>query len=83
MFLIFSLGRMDIFSLGDLGLKRSIQWLYRLKKTPTEGTLLTYSKKWAPFRSVASLYLWEIINRGIIKQNPDEIFSKTDRIIPG
>lgn len=68
MFLIFSLGRLDVLSLKDLGLKRAIQWLYGLKKFPTEGTMLKYGKKWAPHQTVASLYLWEVINRGLIKE---------------
>lgn len=71
MFLIFSLGRLDILSLGDLGLKRSIQWLYGYKKTPAERTMKILAKKWAPYRTVASLYLWEVINRGLIKESPE------------
>lgn len=73
MFLIFSLGRLDVFSLGDLGLKRSIQWLYGLKKPPAEGTMTRYAKKWIPYRSVASLYLWEVINRGLIKGSREQL----------
>jgi DNA-3-methyladenine glycosylase II len=70
MFLIFSLGRPDVFSLGDLGLRRSIQWLYGYKKNPADRTLNLHSRKWAPYRSIASLYLWEVINRGLIKNSP-------------
>lgn len=73
MFLIFSLGRLDVLSMGDLGLKRSIQWLYGLKKTPAERTIRSYGRKWAPYRTVASLYLWEAINRGLIKNPPDAL----------
>lgn len=73
MFLIFSLGRLDVFSLGDLGLKRSIQWLYGLKKLPAEGTMTRYAKKWVPYRTVASLYLWEVINRGLIKESREQL----------
>ncbi|TCL62311.1 hypothetical protein EDC14_102655 [Hydrogenispora ethanolica] len=29
------------------------------------------AKKWAPYRTVASLYLWEVINRGLIKESPE------------
>ena len=45
MFLIFSLGRLDVLSLGDLGLKRAIQWLYGFKKIPAERTILTRGRK--------------------------------------
>ncbi len=71
MFLIFSLGRLDVLSLGDLGLKRSIQWLYGLKKPPADRTMKSLAKKWAPYRTVASLYLWEVINRRLIKESPE------------
>ncbi len=37
MFLIFSLGREDVFSLGDGGLQRSIKWLYQLNEPPSRG----------------------------------------------
>ncbi len=73
MFLIFSLGRLDVLSLGDLGLKRSIQWLYGLKKSPAERTMKLYAKKWMPYRTVASLYLWEVINRGLIKGSNEQL----------
>jgi DNA-3-methyladenine glycosylase II len=77
MFLIFSLGRLDILSLGDLGLKRAIQWLYGLKKSPAERTMKLYAKKWVPYRTVASLYLWEVINQGLIKESNEQL--KADR----
>ena len=70
MFLIFSLGRLDILSLNDLGLKRAIKWLYGLKNSPAERTMKVLGKKWAPYRTIASLYLWEVINQGFIKESP-------------
>ncbi len=42
MFLIFSLGRPDIFSAGDRGLKNKIIQLYRLRKAPTVKRLQVY-----------------------------------------
>lgn len=66
MFLIFSLGREDVFSHGDGGLKRSIIWLHQLSEDPTKVQLEEISEKWKPYRTYASLYLWEAINRGLI-----------------
>ena len=60
MFLMFSLGREDVFSPGDLGLQRAIQKLYRLKKEPTKEQLLKISQKWSPYRTYACLVLWKI-----------------------
>lgn len=58
MFLIFSLGRPDIFSAGDLGLRNAVKRLYGLKKDPSTKRLLSISKAWTPYRSLASRYLW-------------------------
>lgn len=53
MFLIFGLGRPDVLSLGDAGLKRATALLYG------DGTdLAEQGEAWAPWRSVASWYLW-------------------------
>ena len=71
MFLIFSLGRLNVLSIGDLGIKRSIQWLYGLKTSPGERAMKILYKKWAPYQTVASLYLWEVINQGFIKDSPE------------
>lgn len=58
MFLMFSLGRPDVFSVGDLGLRNAIQKIYGLKQSPTPKQMEKIAKKWAPHRTVASRYLW-------------------------
>lgn len=58
MFLIFSLGREDVFSHGDLGLKNAIKKLYGLRKHPSPERARVISDKWKPYRSLASRYLW-------------------------
>jgi DNA-3-methyladenine glycosylase II len=57
MFLIFSLGRKDIFSHGDAGLRRAIEKLYRLTN-PTQQQVETITQPWSPYRSYGSLSLW-------------------------
>ena len=47
------------------------QWLYGLKTSPGERTMKILYKKWAPYQTVASLYLWEVINQGFIKDSPE------------
>ncbi|MFA6308643.1 MAG: DNA-3-methyladenine glycosylase [Clostridia bacterium] len=66
MFLIFSLGREDVFSLGDGGLQRSIKWLYQFEELPQKRQLMKISEKWKPYRTYASLYLWEAIDKNLI-----------------
>lgn len=62
MFLMFSLAREDVFSLGDLGLKNAIMRLYKLPKKPSNKFMAKISKKWAPYRTYACLILWHSID---------------------
>ncbi len=61
MFLMFSLGRKDVFSLLDLGLKNAIKKLYQIEN-PTKEQLLEISNKWSPYRTYASLVLWRSLD---------------------
>jgi DNA-3-methyladenine glycosylase II len=70
MFLIFSLGKLDVMSTGDAGLQRSAKWLFQMEDRPDRKYLEQHAPRWAPYRSVASLYLWEAIDSGLIAQ-PD------------
>ncbi len=58
MFLMFTLGRTDIFSAGDLGLQNAIIKIYKLDK-PTKDQLIEISTKWSPHRTIASRILWK------------------------
>ena len=60
MFMLFGLRRLDIFTLGDLGLKRGIQIAYGLRKLPSERRLNDISRPWKPYRGIASWYLWRV-----------------------
>jgi DNA-3-methyladenine glycosylase II len=58
MFLMFSLGRPDVFSPGDLGLARAIEAIYGLPRGAPRARLIAISERWAPYRTFASLALW-------------------------
>lgn len=58
MYLMFSLGRADVFSAGDLGLIRSIESIYGLPKNAPRVRILAIAEKWSPYRTYASLLLW-------------------------
>lgn len=60
MFLIFALGREDVFSMGDGGLRRAIGLLYDVSPTDDDA-VHELSLRWEPHRSVASLYLWQTL----------------------
>jgi len=66
MFLIFSMGRPDVFSVGDGGLQRAIKWLYGMEEVPGKEELLRISNQWKPYRTIAALYLWRAIDDKII-----------------
>ncbi|HUC02209.1 MAG TPA: DNA-3-methyladenine glycosylase [Candidatus Paceibacterota bacterium] len=58
MFLIFSLGRDDVFSYGDLGLRNAMKKIYKMKAAPTSAQAEKITAKWKPYRSLGSRYLW-------------------------
>jgi DNA-3-methyladenine glycosylase II len=59
MFLLFHLGRPDVISGGDLGIRKAIMVEYGLVGMPTPTEVEERSLRWKPNRSLASLYLWE------------------------
>lgn len=61
MFLMFRLGRLDVLPELDLGVQKGIQKAYRLRKHPTPERVLKVGARWAPYRSVASWYMWRIL----------------------
>lgn len=65
MFLIFSLGRLDVLPVGDLGLKKGIQKLYSLEELPEKEQMERIAEKWKPYRSVATWYLWRSLDESI------------------
>ena len=60
MFLIFSLGRLDVLPVGDLGIRRAIQQLYGFDHLPGAEEIERVAEEngWRPYCSVASWYLW-------------------------
>jgi len=60
MILMFSLGRQDIFSKGDLGLRKGIMHLYKLKKMPSDRFMDKLAKRWSPYRTYAARVLWRV-----------------------
>jgi DNA-3-methyladenine glycosylase II len=59
MFLMFHLERPDVLSGGDLGIRKAIQIEYGLEEMPTPQEVMRIGEAWKPYRSLASLYLWE------------------------
>ena len=67
MFLIFSLGRLDVLPVDDLGFRAGVQEQYGLTELPTRASLTALAKPWQPFRSIATWYFWR--SRGFVPQS--------------
>jgi 3-methyladenine DNA glycosylase/8-oxoguanine DNA glycosylase len=64
MFLIFALGRMDVFPVGDLGLRNAMANAYRLRRPPSQERLERIGDQWRPYRTIGTWYLWESYDNG-------------------
>jgi len=60
MMLIFTLQRLDILPVDDLGVREGYKRLKQLEKAPTPKVLAGVGEAWQPYRTVASWYLWQV-----------------------
>ena len=58
MFLIFSLGRLDVLPVGDYGLRAGVQKHYELPELPKKDKLHELTQAWQPYRSIGTWYIW-------------------------
>ena len=66
MFLIFSLNRMDVLPVDDLGLRAAVKTIYGMKALPDAKRLHRLGKKWHPLETVATWYAWRSLNEQIV-----------------
>lgn len=64
-FLIFNLGRMDVLPANDLGIRRGVQLVCGLHSVATPKQVHERAALWQPYRSIASIYLWNAVKLGI------------------
>jgi DNA-3-methyladenine glycosylase II len=67
-FLIFNLGRLDVMPVGDLGIRRGVQLVYGLETIATPKQVQTKAQLWRPYRSIASIYLWQAVKVKISRE---------------
>ena len=60
MFLMFTLNRLDVFPVLDLGIKKGFAKFFGLKNMPSENFMIKKANKWKPYRSIAAHYFWSI-----------------------
>lgn len=58
-YLLFALGRRDVWPAADLGLQLGVQWLKRLPTRPSTATMRALAEPWRPWRAVAACLLWQ------------------------
>src|SRR6185312_8731352 len=57
-YLMSSLGRADVWPVGDVGLQAAITRAFALRKRPNEKRMVTLAKDWRPWRTVAARLFW-------------------------
>ena len=62
-YVMFSLGRADVFAPGDLALQEATRSLFNLQERPNEKELRSMAKDWSPWQAVAARLLWSYYNQ--------------------
>jgi DNA-3-methyladenine glycosylase II len=77
MFMIFGLGRLDVLPVGDLGVRKAIMRLYKLKELPDPALMVAISNKnsWQPYESVAAWYLWQSLDNAPKETRHDKLIT--------
>nr|WP_025783600.1 DNA-3-methyladenine glycosylase [Sporosarcina sp. D27] len=60
-FLMFGLGRPNLFPVADIGLQNALKSLWKLDRKPTQDEIRDRFSDWSPYLSYAALYLWRSI----------------------
>lgn len=66
-FLMFGLGRPNLFPMADIGLQNALKKHFHLAEKPSKAEMEQYIKDWEPYLSYASLYLWRSVESGVKK----------------
>ncbi|HEY5035339.1 MAG TPA: DNA-3-methyladenine glycosylase 2 family protein [Candidatus Dormibacteraeota bacterium] len=62
MFLMFQLGRLDVWPVDDYGVRKGWALAHKLKEPPAPRALQTEGDKFRPYRSIAALYCWRAVD---------------------
>ena len=62
MYLLFSMGRLDVLASGDLGVRKGVMKLYGLDKMPTQKEDDKIAEAWHPLESVGSFLAWRVLD---------------------
>jgi 3-methyladenine DNA glycosylase/8-oxoguanine DNA glycosylase len=81
MFLIFRLGRPDVLPIEDYGVRKGFSIATGASELPSPKALAEYAERWKPYRSVASWYMWRIVD--LSARAPDSKTEHANRKRPG
>ena len=70
MMLMFQLGRPDVLPVDDLGVRKGAQLLDKLEDLPRPKVLAERGEAWGPYRTLAALYLWRIVDAAAPAKSP-------------
>ena len=62
MYLIFSLGRLDVLSSGDLSVRKGVMKLYGLGEMPTQKEVDALAEPWHPLETVGTFLAWRVFD---------------------
>lgn len=66
-FLLFGLGKPNLFPVADVGLQNALKTLWGMDRKPTKEEIINQFPKWQPYLSYAALYLWKSIETNNVK----------------
>jgi DNA-3-methyladenine glycosylase II len=70
MFLMFSLNRLDVLPVDDLGIKKAVRQAYGLRRLPKPATIQRVGRPWHPYETIACWYLWQSLRLPISSSPP-------------
>jgi DNA-3-methyladenine glycosylase II len=71
MLLLFDMGRLDVWPVGDYGVQKGFAKTFGKRKLPAPKQLMKFGERWRPYRSVAAWYFWRALDNpeAVIKPN--------------
>jgi 3-methyladenine DNA glycosylase/8-oxoguanine DNA glycosylase len=63
MLLLFDLGRLDVWPVGDYGVQKGLAKTFGKRKLPTPKQMAKLGEKWKPYRSIAAWYFWRALDK--------------------
>lgn len=66
MFLIFSLNRLDVLPVGDLGFRTALKNIYKMRSLPSVKRMQILGKRWHPCETIATWYAWRTLDANIV-----------------